>query len=111
MTDDELTTTNEVEYRLTKLMREYKMREPWSDICDHALRETFKERYPTWAADYELRIKWNATTAVVKLVLKSAVQLLGALAAKAPRPPRRTPEGPYFDNVLKALETRREGQR
>ena len=84
MTDDDLTTANEVEYRLTKLLRDYTKREPWNEVCNRALRKTFEERYPTWAATYELRISatkpphmHSSKSGSVKLVLKSAVKLLG----------------------------------
>ena len=91
MTDDDLTTAHEVEHRLSKLVNDYRRREPWTRICEHALRETFKENYPTWAANYELRIKWTGPTGVnqraqrghVELVFRSAVDRLGELAAKA----------------------------
>ncbi len=80
----------EAERRLSKLLREYRLRDPYEPIVQDALRETFKERWPELAEDYEIRTRQRREmedhvalegpfALEVELVERSAVDRLGNL--------------------------------
>jgi len=58
MTDTDYHTPEMAEERLNKLLENYLRREPYRPIVLHALRETFKERFPNLAESHGVRVKW-----------------------------------------------------
>jgi len=58
MIDPDYHTPENAEVRLNKLLENYLRREPYRPVVLHALRETFKERFPNLAENYDIRIKW-----------------------------------------------------
>lgn len=74
----------EAERILSRLLRDYRLREPYEPIVQHALRETFEESFPELAEDFAIRMrrghKPGPLTLAVELVERSAVDRLGNLA-------------------------------